>query len=139
MIDQISIYTENKRGSARAVFNLLAEKNINVLCFMNSDSGEFGTMRLIVSDTDTAMAELNEKGYMCKRDKVIAAVLDDEPGALEKFLMLFEDMNINIEYMYALCTKTDEAAIVIKPSDIEKAQTVLKDNGYTLFTDGDLF
>ena len=41
--------------------------------------------------------------------------------------------SLNVEYMYALCTKTDEAAIVIKPSDPKKAEEVLRAAGVHFF------
>lgn len=34
---------------------------------------------------------------------------------------------VNIEYMYALSTGTDDASIVIKTSDLEKAAKALED------------
>ena len=41
---------------------------------------------------------------------------------------------INIEYTYALATGNDDASIVIKTADLEKAAEVLKKTGVELIT-----
>lgn len=134
MIDQISIYTENRRGAAREIFSLFAKEKINVLSLVNSDSGEFGTMRLMVSDTDAAMNVLNQHDYLCKRDRVLAAELDDEPGALELFLAKFEDMNLNIDYMYVGYMRDNHMpVIIVRCKDMDIAADVLTRNGYKIY------
>lgn len=133
MIDQISVYTENKRGAAREIFSLFAKANINVLCFVNGDSGEFGTMRIIVSDSAKAMDEINKKGYLCKCEKVIATELLDVPGTLEKCLSVIENMNVNIDYMYVGYSREHNTPIIIlHSSDMDIVADTLKSNGYKL-------
>jgi hypothetical protein len=56
-----------------------------------------------------------------------------EVGALQKVLTLICSAGINIEYMYALCTGTDEAALAIKTSDLEAAINVLGRAGVDFF------
>ena len=79
MLAQISIYTENKKGAAKDILSILAKKDINILNLVSSDSGEFGTMRLLVSDTEVALTELKQNNYLCRRDWVIATELEDKP------------------------------------------------------------
>ncbi len=134
MVQQISIYTENRRGAAREIFSIFAKENINILCFVNSDSGEFGTMRLIVSDPEKAMAQLNAQGYLCKKDNVLAAELEDVPGALERFLIRFEEMNINIDYMYVGYMRESHApVIVLHCEEMDIVASQLKGSGYTIY------
>lgn len=64
MIDQISIYLESEQGSMLRVQSLLAQSDINVLGLCSKDNTEFGTLRLILSDTDRAMNILKEAGYI---------------------------------------------------------------------------
>lgn len=133
MIDQISVYTENKRGAARGVFSLFAKEKINVLCFVNSDSGEFGTMRIIVSDAQKAIEKLNEKGYLCKFEKIIATELEDVPGALEGFLLKIENMNVNIDYMYVGYSRENNAPLIIlRCNDMDIVSKNLENSGYKL-------
>lgn len=134
MIKQISIYTENRRGAAREIFSVFAKAGINILSFVSSDSGEFGTMRLIVSDSAAAMAELTRKGYLSKMDSVLAAELEDVPGALENLLAFIEEMNINIHYMYVGYMRENRVPIIILRCDeMGIVEQNLTGKGYTVY------
>ena len=102
MIKQISVYTENKKGASRKILGVLSKENINVLGFVNNDSGEFGTARLIVEDDKTGEAYelLSHEGYLCRMSGVIGVELEDSPGALEKLFTAIDNMNINMDYVY---------------------------------------
>ena len=52
---------------------------------------------------------------------------------MQEILHVLCKESLNVEYMYALCTKTDEAAIVIKPSDPKRAEEVLRAAGVHFF------
>jgi len=133
MIDQISIYTENRRGAAREILGILARDDINILCLVNSDSGEFGTMRLIVSDSVKAMNILKENGYLCKKETVIASEMEDAPGSLEKFLLKFEEMNINVDYMYVGYSRDNNMpVIIVRCQYMDIVETQLKAAGYRI-------
>lgn len=134
MLNQISVYTENKKGAAKTIFSLLAKKDINVFSLVNSDSGEFGTMRIIVSDTDAAIEELKGNGYLCKVDKVIASELEDKPGSLESFLTHIETININISYMYVGYMRESKAPVIIlRCEDSDIVESNLIRNGYKTY------
>lgn len=134
MITQISIYTENKRGTARRIFSLLSKENINVLSLMNGDSGEFGTMRLIVSDSEKAVAQLQDNGYLCRTDNVLGVELEDTPGTLEQLLAKVENMNINISYMYvAFMRTTGKPVIILRCDEMDIVANALQRNGYTIY------
>ena len=55
MIQQVSIFTENKKGVMRALTGLLSKSGINIQSFVTNDSAEFGIVRMIVSDTEKAI------------------------------------------------------------------------------------
>lgn len=134
MLAQISIYTENKKGAVREILSILAKKDINILSLVSSDSGEFGTVRLLVSDTDIAIKELKQNKYLCRRDLVIATELEDVPGSLEKFLLHIEEFNINIAYMYVgYIRETKTPVVIIHCDDIDIMEQNLKSNGYNVF------
>ena len=134
MIDQISIYTENRRGAAREILSIFSKAGINVLSFVNSDSGEFGTVRVIVSDTDKAMESLKTGGYLCKLDNVLAAELDDTPGSLEQFLGVIDEMNISIDYMYVGYMRDNHMpVIIIHCSFMDIVAQGLNKHGYTIY------
>ena len=82
---------------------------------------------------------LKENGFSATLSDIVAVTLPHRVGGLQQVLHTLYHAGINIEYMYALCTTTDEAAIAIKPSDLEKAQKVLEDAGAHFFSEKDMF
>ena len=57
--------------------------------------------------------------------------MDDVPGGTLGALHLMADAGINVEYMYACVgQKTGKAIMVMQVSDLERAETVLRDGGF---------
>lgn len=135
---QLSVFLENRQGRLGSVLEILSNEGINIVSLSLADTTDFGMLRLIVSDYEKGKAVLKENGFSAHLSDVVGIKLSHTVGSLQKALGILADNNVNIEYMYALCTGTDEAAIVIKPSSLEEAVTVLEKAGYSLFTDGDL-
>lgn len=134
MLAQISVYTENRKGAAREILSILADKGINILSLVNSDSGEFGTMRLLTSDSELTLEELAKGNYLCKKNYVIATALEDQPGSLEKFLCHIEKINVDINYMYVGYMREEKTPVIIMHCDeIEIVEKNLKANGYCVY------
>ena len=55
LIKQLSIFLENKKGRFTEVAKILGEAGVNMSAFTVAENSDFGILRLIVSDTDTAM------------------------------------------------------------------------------------
>ena len=136
---QLSVLIENTEGRLEEVLTLLGSKNINIISLSLADTTDYGMLRLIVSDPELGKDALKAEGFSAHLSDVVGVKLPHTVGSLNNALHTVSGAGINIEYMYALCTKTDEAAIVIKPNDIAKANEVLTAAGFSLFTDGDLF
>ena len=65
--------------------------------------------------------------------RVNAFAISDTPGGLSAALNLLEGHGVNIEYMYALVTKTvGKAYAVMRTNDEDKAEKLLNDNGIEL-------
>lgn len=136
---QLSVFIENREGRLEDVLNLLKEQKINIISLSLADTSDYGMLRLIVADPEKGRDALKENGFSATLNDVVAVVLPHKVGALQEVLHTLCAAKLNVEYMYALCTKTDEAAIVIKPSDLTKATEVLAEAGAAFFGEGDLF
>ncbi|MCR5667298.1 MAG: hypothetical protein K6G01_10765 [Eubacterium sp.] len=133
MIQQISIYTENTKGAMRRLLSVISDAGINVLGFWNGDSGEFGVVRLIVSEQEKALEVLARQGYICKESSVLGIEIDDCPGSLVTLLQVIEQMNINIDYMYVGYRREDaRPLIMIHCEDMDIISTQLKHKGYAV-------
>ncbi len=133
MLEQLSVYTENKKGAARQMLSILAEKDINVLGFLSTDSGEFGVIRMLLSDTDKAYEMLTENGYLCRKNQVIGIELSDNPGAMEKLLLAFEEMNLNVDYIYIGYNRSSSSPIILlHTEEMDIASAALESKGYVI-------
>lgn len=134
-VKQISVFLENKSGRLADVTRTLGDNDIDISALSIADTTDFGILRLIVNKPEKAEEVLKEHGYTFSATSVIAIGVQDKPGGLAVALEILDEANIGIEYMYAFVSKTDEEALVIlRLDDAEKAVAVLKDKGVRVLT-----
>ena len=138
-LKQLNVFVENKKGALVEITEALAKSQINMRALSIADTEEFGILRLIVNDTDTASELLNELGYLIKITDVVGVKIGDEPGKLSKALSILDKENINVEYLYAFMARTEKHAyVVIRVEDNGAAEAALTDAGFHLVTDADV-
>ena len=95
-------------------------------------------LMIIVSDSDAVCKLLGDK-YLFSKTQVVAAKMDDRSGALYPILVVLNEANINIEYMYAFTgSGPEEAYVVFRVNDVKTAEEVLNANGITTLSDESL-
>jgi len=136
-IKQISVFVENKQGVLSEAVAALSDAGINLRALSIADTQEFGILRVIVSDTDKAVAVLKDS-TLVKVTDVIAVKMDDEQGALHNVLKVLEDAKINIDYSYAFTGSKSGAYVVIRVDSVDEAQKALEANGVTVLNEEDV-
>lgn len=132
MIDQISIYAENKRGAMCAITGILSEAGINIHSFVTNDSAEFGIIRMLVSDTEQAGRLLKNAGYQVRQTSVMAVDIPDDPGSLDRVLRFIERANVNIDYLYTSFDRNSAGPVIaIHADDMSELESYLSANGFT--------
>ncbi|HMA85064.1 MAG TPA: ACT domain-containing protein [Desulfosalsimonadaceae bacterium] len=128
-IRQISIFMENRSGRLAKITTTIGNAGINIRAMSLADTSDFGILRLVVTDTEKARQVLKDQGFTVKVSDVIAVSIPDIPGALGNLLSIIEHENLNVEYMYVVAEKRmDEAIIIFRFDDLDKAVEVLMDN-----------
>ncbi|MCL2212116.1 MAG: ACT domain-containing protein [Treponema sp.] len=128
-IKQISVFLDNTTGRLSEVTKALAAAQINLRAISIADTADFGILRLIVDKTDKAIDALNASGFTTRQTDVVAVELEDKPGSLAKLMDLFQQSQVNIEYLYAsLEGQIGKAVVIFKIKDHEKALKILSDN-----------
>ena len=126
MVNQISIFAENKKGAVRAITQILSEADINIPSFVTNDSAEFGIIRMLVSDAEKAGALLSDAGYQIKQTPVMAVEIPDEAGSLDRLLQRIESANVNIDYIYTSFDRNSaDLVIAIHADDMDELETFL--------------
>jgi hypothetical protein len=127
---QISVFLENKRGRLAELTRLLTNNGINLRALALSETGDFGILRLVVSDPDRVQQILIEDGFTVTETEVLAVELADHPGGLAQVIEPLAAADINVEYLYAFAGQPNGKAIVIfRLNEIERAIKLLSDLG----------
>ena len=125
-LKQLSVFIENREGRLEEVLDVLKQKNVNILSMSLADTSDYGLLRLLVDNPEVGKDALRENGFSAMLTDVLGIRLAHRVGQLQELLEVICKSHINIEYMYALSTGTDDASIVIKTSDLQKAAELLK-------------
>ena len=120
-INQLTVFIENRTGRLDEVLEALKEADINIISLSLADTSEYGLLRMIVSQPEKAKEALKAKDFTAMLTPVLGVKLSHQVGQLQVLLAEICKAGINIEYTYALATGSDDASIVIKTADLEKA------------------
>ncbi|MBR1590086.1 MAG: amino acid-binding protein [Acidaminococcaceae bacterium] len=133
MLNQISLFAANTKGALSKMTAVLAESDINIYTMLATDSAEFGIIRLIVDKPEPAKKVLEEAGYQCRLDKVIAIdMASDKPGTLNRILTDLRNANVMIRYLYISFDRNDSTPIAVFSTNEPETETFLKGKGYRL-------
>ena len=138
-IKQLTVFVQNSKGTIVSVTDLLAKNNVNIRALSIAETKDFGILRLIVNDNDTATKILEENGYLIKVIDVIGVKIGDEPGKLSSALSVLDKADINVEYLYAFMSRTEKHAyVVLRVEDNALAETALTNAGFKLICESDV-
>ena len=137
IIKQLSIFVNNEPGRLAHISSVLKECNVNMRAFNLAESTEFGILRTIVDDPDSAFESLRQKGIIVKKTEVIGVYMQDTPGALFQAADALGKASINIEYGYAY-SYNDKAIFFIRVDNPEKAVEVIQKQGIKLVSDSEI-
>lgn len=126
-ITQISVFLENSKGRLYEVTTLLGQHHINIRALNIAENGDFGVLRMVVDKPAEAVAALKKGNFVANQTEIVAVEVEDRPGGLADILKVFNDTDLNIEYMYGFIEKSsDKALMVFRFDNIDKALTILK-------------
>lgn len=126
---QLSVFIENRQGRLGEVLSVLKENKVNILSLSLADTTEYGLLRLIVNDPALGREKLAEDGFSTMLTDVLVINISHEAGSLQDLLSFLAENGINIEYMYGLSIDGQEAYVVLKASDLKKADEILGAKG----------
>ena len=135
---QLSVFIENRQGRLGEVLDVLKTNGVNILSLSLADTTEYGLLRLIVNNPELGKAKLSEDGFSTMLTDVIVLKITHQAGSLQGLLKILSDEDINVEYMYGLSIDGDEASVVLKTSDISKAENVFEKQGVKTLSTADI-
>ena len=128
IIQQISVFLENRAGQLLDVTKALADNQIDMQAINIAETADYGIARLIVDSPKKAMKILQEKGFILRLTPVVQATVPDRPGGLNVLLEAVAKAGIDIEYMYSAFQGQNNglAYMVFRVEDPESLDKVLQ-------------
>ena len=138
-VSQISVFAENKPGQLARITRILSKEKINIRATTIATSHSYGVINLIVDEPKRAQKALTADGLMVTMKVVIAVVIEDKPGGLDKLTQLLAKENVNINNAYGFVLESWKTAIfVIDVDQMEKAQQLIKKAKFKTLDDDSL-
>jgi hypothetical protein len=132
-LKQIVLSIENAPERLYEVTSALGEAGINLRALNLVDTGEFGQLRLLVSDVATARRILMEMQMPAFITEVLAAEIPDVPKSLANLLKPLRDAGVYPTSMYAFHGSSHGKAVMIfRFSDNDRAIEIFREQGVTL-------
>jgi hypothetical protein len=132
VLNQISIFLENKAGRLADATAAIAGAGVNVRAISIADTADFGILRVIVDRPDAALEALARSGFTTRNAEVLSLEIADRPGALAEVLAAFKQAGVNIEYLYASLEKNrDKAVVIFKVEDLRRGLEIARERGLT--------
>lgn len=141
MIEQVTIFLENKTGHLAALCRAIGDAGVNMHALTIADSVDFGIVRVICDRPNATAAALNEAGYRASVAKVSAIALNDCPGSLADLLELFDQQGIDIKYGYCMNMANGRVVDILKITGAEEAakSIAIRDAGFTIMNPEDIY
>lgn len=129
MVQQISVFLENKNGSISSCCKVLKNAGINILSMVVADTQDFGILRIVTEDNEKALRELKSNNYAASMVSLVGIEMHDRAGALADILLMLEKEDVGIEYLYSYANKNGTAVILFKTNEPDRAADILNRNG----------
>lgn len=139
MVEQVSVFLENKSGRLAELARTLGEAGINMHALMVADTSEFGVVRIICDAPERAKALLDERGFGASITRVLAVEMPDRPGGLGDLLDALDAEGMNVEYAYCFVEPTGDAAVDVFRVDDQRAEEVVSAAGFRVLAPAELY
>lgn len=133
-LKQLVVSIENSPGRLHQVTSALGDAGINLRALNLVDTGEFGQLRLLVSDVSTARRILMQLQLPAFVNEVVAVLIPDVPKSLATLLSPLNEAGVYVTSMYSFIgfTREDKAVMIFRFTDNDKAVEILQKNDVTI-------
>lgn len=119
LIKQLTIHIEDRSGASWQVFQVLADKGINILSYSIDDKPQYGILRLIVDNVKRAEEALRGGGIEVELTSVYSLNVPNEPGSMSNVLKELARNQVSLDFLYAFQYRGISQAI-LHSDDMQK-------------------
>ena len=138
MIQQLTVFLENKEGRLSDATRTIANAGINMHALNIAEASDFGVLRVICDNPETAAKALNDAGFRATCAPVLAILVPGVAGGLADLLEKLDDLDVNIEYGYCYCTNDNHAINILKVKS-ETVEVSLRAAGVKVLEAADVY
>lgn len=140
MVQQVTVFVENRPGRITEIARVLAEKSVNIRALLIQDRGQFGMAKLLVDDPRKAHIALIESGFAAALKPILAVAIDDQPGGLFALTKVFLQHNVNISDAYGFVIESRKQAVYCaEVDDLARVTTAVREGGFRVLEAPELY
>lgn len=128
-IKQLSVFLQNRPGHLAEITDIIRNNNINIKGINVSEGNEFGIVRLIIDDIHKTKELLEEQGYLCRIQNVLAIEPEDRIGLMADIFNALAEEKINVNYIYSIIKPlhNELPIIIMSTSNQDRTKEILKE------------
>lgn len=124
---QLVVMLENRPGALAELCSELAKVAVNIQAIQANGAKPIVSVRLLVSEPDTAKKVCERMGVKYKEESVLTVLVGNRPGALGRVTRKLADAGINIEYLHGSMEKSAKRALILcGVADVEAASRIIR-------------
>jgi hypothetical protein len=140
MAYHLSVFVVNEPGKMEGITRALAEAGVNIRAVSMASAGEFGVVRVLVSDPDAGLEALRRARFTVAKRRILVAEIPDRPGAMHELLVTLAAARVNVEDCYgSVIEEGRKAVIVCEVEKFPEAEKALAGTGVHLVSDAEIY
>lgn len=140
MAEQVNVFVENRPGRLAAVTRALADRGVNIRAVVVQDHGDYGLLKMLVTDPAAACEALAAHGFAAKRKPILAVCVDDRPGGFARLAEVFGTGDVNLLNAYGFVVNSGKTAVCcVEVSDADAARKAAEAGGFHVLPDEELY
>lgn len=137
MIQQLSVFIENKSGTLLQILELLKNAGIQLVATNIVDTMDYGICRIIATQPKLACTILQEAGMSANLNEVFALQLDNHPGSAADAIAAFAQEGVGIVYLYSFLLG-GKGILIFRTDNTERAKQIIVESRLQVINQEDL-
>jgi len=138
-VRQFNVFVENRLGGLLNVVRRFETSDNRIVSLTVIDSADCAIIRIVLKDPERALEVFRQANLPVTESDLLVVQLPDGPQPLLQICKALLAAEINIHYAYPLLIgPLGNAALALHVEDHESAARTLEQQGFILYTEGDL-
>ncbi len=138
-VRQFNVFLANRVGALMRVVRPFETTDVRIVSFTVVESADCAIIRMVLSDPERALEIFERAKLPVTESDLLVVQLPDGDQPLLQICKALLSAEVSIHYAYPLLVGPQgHSALAIHVDDHETASRIMNEQGFTLFTEGDL-